>query len=1084
MMGGFIFAQNPPKREMRAVWLTTAWQLDWPSVLVPACNGTNEAEREAARQTQKSELINILDRLYAANFNAIFFQVRPMSDAFYRSSFQEEAWSQYISSERGADPGWDPLEFIIAESHKRGMELHAWLNPFRYSSSHANFGNLPTDYAHTRPEWLLHYGGRPLHPAALNTILNPGLPEVHERIADIVEDIIRNYNVDGIIFDDYFYIQRGLTYFSLSEYNDLDRDLWLANNPLGLSQEDWRRANVNQMIRTVFERIQQVNPAVAFSISPAGGAASDPAVAAGHGVRPSPVHDWQYTQIFSDPLAWLREGTVDFISPQNYVVAAYNAVSEWWSQVTSKFYTHFYSSQNYFGSDVQVENNRTHDMAGAPGSVFFRMRNLTPAFMNTLTSNTFRYRALPPAISWKPAPKRGLVSNMAQSGQTLTWTYESADVRFAVYAVPRNLPPPTGAGSTSLLTTVPHLLGLSYTNQFTLPAGISASTHRIAVSVVDRFGNEFAPRVLGESLNPVAATNLIYPADNARVGQTVNFSWTAVENASGYLWQISPNSDFSRMLSSIEFNDTTHRHRFHIYVTSNTTYYWRVKTLVENGGTMLSETRRVIIRFLPEVTNIEMRTNADGDVIQRNPMLITFSQPMDRQSVEDAISFSPAANVSFSWLNDFTIRIDISELAFATDYILTIDGSVAKSAEGNYLAGTGTEGSDFVLNFRTRAVDSDPPVVVSFDPQGTTTSARPIIRIEFDKPLNEATLSGKLRVWVGNFAGGISVSGVQTYYRAANDRSVMHFILNKDLPPGVYRVVLYSGIEDLYGNAMPEPFWFTFTVNPREVELITILDDFNTLSPTWQVPGWSGTTIGINRVTSVHSLNTQVLSSVESTGSVRLNYQWDATVANPLIRWHNSALTPNFSRNNVIQYYLFGDGSYSQVALVLRAGNGGDMWRHQFITLDWVGWRQITWDMANDPVANIWVGSNSALPAGDVLNLSSFALFPAPIAERNFDVSSIYFSNLRVVRLSNINYIDEISAENNINIHTTNEYVKISASETIRTIQIYSLVGALVKSVHPEQLSAQIPTTNLAQGVYVVRVATDTSQNNVKVIVR
>ena len=121
------YAQNPPKREMRANWLATVWRLDWPSVTVPA-DGT-ESQRLAAVNQQKADLIKILDRMKTANMNTVFFQIRSMSDAMYPSSF--ENWSSFISSERGADPGWDPLEYAVQETHKRGMELHAWINPYR-----------------------------------------------------------------------------------------------------------------------------------------------------------------------------------------------------------------------------------------------------------------------------------------------------------------------------------------------------------------------------------------------------------------------------------------------------------------------------------------------------------------------------------------------------------------------------------------------------------------------------------------------------------------------------------------------------------------------------------------------------------------------------------------------------------------------------------------------------------------------------------------------------------------------------------------------------------------------------------------
>ena len=259
VMVGNLPAQSP-KREVRAVWLSTVWALDWPSV-----TGNINA--------QKTGLISILNKLQAANFNTVFFQVRGMSDAMYNSAY--EPWSQYLSGERGADPGWDPLAYIVEEAHARGMELHAWINPYRYSTAEASHGNLPDDYAVAHPDWLMDYGN-------YTKILNPGMKEVMQRICDIVEDIITHYDVDGIVFDDYFYADAGQRF-------ELDNELYKANNPLGLSQADWRRNNVNQMVRDVQARINSIKPYLTFGISPAGVAASDPAVAAKYGVDPAPA---------------------------------------------------------------------------------------------------------------------------------------------------------------------------------------------------------------------------------------------------------------------------------------------------------------------------------------------------------------------------------------------------------------------------------------------------------------------------------------------------------------------------------------------------------------------------------------------------------------------------------------------------------------------------------------------------------------------------------------------------------------------------------------------------------------------------
>ena len=327
------YAQNPPKREMRANWLATVWRLDWPSVTVPA-DGT-ESQRLVAVNQQKADLIKILDRMKTANMNTVFFQIRSMSDAMYPSSF--ENWSSFISSERGADPGWDPLEYAVQETHKRGMELHAWINPYRYSSSSATHGNLPTDYPNTKPEWLIAYD-------SYTKILNPGVPEVTQRIADIVAEVVTNYDVDGIVFDDYFY-GNGIT---KDEHDQAQYNLY---NPDGLSRGDWRRENCNKMIKAVYDRIQEIKPYVTFGVSPAGVAASSPAVAEKYGVPPAPVgSDWQYNGIYSDPLAWLSQGSVDYISPQLYWTTSsslpYDKLAVWWSMVANKFSKHFYSSHS------------------------------------------------------------------------------------------------------------------------------------------------------------------------------------------------------------------------------------------------------------------------------------------------------------------------------------------------------------------------------------------------------------------------------------------------------------------------------------------------------------------------------------------------------------------------------------------------------------------------------------------------------------------------------------------------------------------------------------------------------------------
>ena len=551
-----LFASNPPLREVRSVWLTTAWNLDWPGntlnpLLVPATG--SEAQRAAVRAQQQEELLTIIERLYNANFNAIYFQVRPMADAFYRSNLPGTPWSQYISSVRGADPGWSPLGFLIEHAHARGMEVHAWLNPFRYSSSQWNHGTLPTDYAITNPDWILDYGPHP-NGVHRHRILNPGIPAVRTRIADIVADIITNYNVDGIVFDDYFYKQRRYTLFTEQDYENLDLAQFLAFNPTGINNiRDWRRENVNLMIEEVQERILEIAPWIQFGVSPPGVAMGTNIAASirnAHGVRVSYGEDWQYHGIFSDPVMWLRRGIIDYISPQiywghNHATNRYDNLSRWWSEVSNQFGRHFFSSNTATIGGfalanmpaelvAQVQTNRNVDLNDGPGFVLFRANNgITTGdggqhslnIYNALRNNVFQHRALTPRFGWKYAPEQGLVENLSVSGQNVTWTYTNADtrvfespfssVRYAVWAVPN-----ANNNDANAFTSPQFLQGVSWTESFTLADGISPTTHAIAVSVFDRFGNLFPPRVFekGTTSNPIVTTTDFFQIYNTSAG--------------------------------------------------------------------------------------------------------------------------------------------------------------------------------------------------------------------------------------------------------------------------------------------------------------------------------------------------------------------------------------------------------------------------------------------------------------------------------------------------------------------------------------------------------------------------------------
>lgn len=478
------------KREVRSVWMATVWALDWPS-------------STSSTTAQKNEMVKYLDVLQKNNFNAVYFQVRTMSDAFYKSSY--EPWSSYLTGTRGKDPGWDPLAFVVEECHKRGMECHAWVNPYRFSTG-SNWSTAQ-DQALKSAGMLLAYTKSD---GKTTTILNPGLESVRKRIVDVCKEIISNYDVDGLVFDDYFYPEGIPVTSSAGDY-----DLWQKSGA-SMTFGDWRRNNVNQMVADVYNMVQQQKPYVRFGISPAGAACTSAAVAAKHGIDRCPVaSDWQYDGIFSDPVAWLEAGTIDYISPQlywktNHKTNPFGPMTKWWSYVAKHFGRHHYASHSisFLNSSnttsdweeigKQVQFSRDYTENEAPGAVFYSAAYVTgkkqSGFGEWLQVNKFQNKALTPAIDWKKSDlEKVQVSALSKRATVLSWAGVD-NVRYSVYAVPESVNVET------LDSNIPaeYLLGVSYKTTYTMPDD-KKSGYNYAVCVLDRYGNEYEPVYYGQS---------------------------------------------------------------------------------------------------------------------------------------------------------------------------------------------------------------------------------------------------------------------------------------------------------------------------------------------------------------------------------------------------------------------------------------------------------------------------------------------------------------------------------------------------------------------------------------------------------
>jgi uncharacterized lipoprotein YddW (UPF0748 family) len=557
-----IAADMPPKREQRGIWMT-AYLSDWPSGAITASN--TPIVQNACRK--------MLDTMRVNHINAVYYHVRAMCDAMYNSAY--EPWSSYVSGTRGVAPAFDPLGYLVEEAHKRGIEVYAWVNPYRYGHGDNKWGQSERDYIYTHPEWLLS--------TSYETVLNPGIPEVRQRVVDVCKDILEKYDVDGLVFDDYFYNQDNPSF-------SLDADLYNAYRAAGgtMSQGDWRRENVNQMVKDVNDMVKTTKPWVRFGIGPAGVACTAQSVADKYGVEPCPVgSDWQYNQIYSDPMAWVTRGTIDFLAPQVYwkTTGTYTGVTTWWGKMAARFNRHIFISQwipdeeGWTLAEFVKQGHVMRDamaVGGNPGMVYFRystwrnkkevidgkVRQLRTWLKDSLYSTI----ALNPAPAWlKPDQNYNTVNNLNYSEGTLTWD-SIPNVRYVIYAIP------DGVEDRDFHCQAQYIDGVTYWASYTLPNN-KRDGYRYAVTILDRWENEYAPATPG--VVPVQATKpvLVYPEDGAEVPELSFLQWSG--DAATYVVQVYADEQMDSLVAHVEV-DSMSCPLPRIPGLKAGTYWWRV----------------------------------------------------------------------------------------------------------------------------------------------------------------------------------------------------------------------------------------------------------------------------------------------------------------------------------------------------------------------------------------------------------------------------------------------------------------------------------------------------------------------------
>lgn len=480
-----VFAQ--PKYEFRGVWIATVNNIDWPSA------------KGLPVVTQKTEYIAMLDSLQRIGINAVIVQIRPAADAFYPSSF--EPWSEFLNGTQGLPPlpYYDPLQFMIDEAHKRGMEFHAWLNPYRAVFDIKSSSVSPTHITRIHKDWFITYGTK--------KYFNPGLPETREFVTRIVKDIVKRYDVDAIHMDDYFYPYR----ITGKEFPDAIAYKKYGN---GMPKDEWRRSNCDSIIRMIHDAIIETKPVVQFGISPFGvwrNKTQDPEGSA------TQAGQTNYDDLYADILLWLREGWIDYVAPQLYWeighrLCDYTILLNWWSQ-------HSYGRNVYIGHGIyRTQENPTaawYNKKELPneitmlrynkavqGSIYFSavsiLRNPN-GWADSLRLNQYSRPALLPPMPWIDTvpPQKPNIVNLTENSNKGDFPFtlhikpgvinETEQVKtFVIYLAGD----PASLGNQPFRIIIPYTTGETLTDilQTDIPASWNACY--IAATAVDRENNE------------------------------------------------------------------------------------------------------------------------------------------------------------------------------------------------------------------------------------------------------------------------------------------------------------------------------------------------------------------------------------------------------------------------------------------------------------------------------------------------------------------------------------------------------------------------------------------------------------------
>jgi uncharacterized lipoprotein YddW (UPF0748 family) len=474
-----------PKEEFRAVWIATVANIDWPK------------NRGEPWPEQQQAYLKLLDFYKSLNFNTVIVQLRTAGDALYPTD--KAPWSRYLSGTEGVAPDTDgdPLEWLINEAHSRGMHFHAWLNPYRATMSLDTTTLARTHDYYLHPDWMQAYGNRYYY--------NPGIPEVQDHLVAIVEEVALKYEVDGIHFDDYFYPYKieGEVFADTLAYG--------RHAISGQSLDDWRRSNVDSLVRKTHRKIKAAKPWLQFGISPFGVWRNRDADPSGSDTRAGQT---TYDDLYADPLLWLKEGWLDYIVPQLYwsmdfPAASHRKLLAWWAGNSGEAHLYIGNGAYKLRDNADKAWNKkkelpkqlalARDTKEVEGNVLFSAKSLMnhPDIVWHLRKKYYKYAALPPGPP-------GMGGQLAESPRLLEISEENGWYRLSLedyspsnwhYAILYTAKK-AGQLDTNNPAQLTEKIYLNGRNNFTFGKLLVKGKKAIALTFLDAYGQESPPILL------------------------------------------------------------------------------------------------------------------------------------------------------------------------------------------------------------------------------------------------------------------------------------------------------------------------------------------------------------------------------------------------------------------------------------------------------------------------------------------------------------------------------------------------------------------------------------------------------------